>query len=242
MTPPTTPDDHPGWSVPPSLQISTSLRGAVRRRGNLLNMHCKSEPSRRRLPRRFAARNDSVGRRLYLLIYTWLGMCYNTFRKLEFGGDDMVERAYINDIAALTALRLEFLQEDCGELNEEVISKLAEALPAYFEKNLNHNIFCYLIREKENVVACAFLLIDEKPASPMFITGRTGTVLNVYTKPICRHKGYATAIMKMLLQDAVEMNLSSVELKATDAGYNLYKSVGFTDDVSKYHCMKWHKA
>ena len=60
----------------------------------------------------------------------------------------MVERAYINDIAALTALRLEFLQEDCGELNEEVISKLVEALPAYFEKNLNHNIFCYLIREK----------------------------------------------------------------------------------------------
>ena len=154
----------------------------------------------------------------------------------------MVERAYINDIAALTALRLEFLQEDFGELNEEVISKLVEALPAYFEKNLNHNIFCYLIREKENVVACAFLLIDEKPASPMFITGRTGTVLNVYTKPICRHKGYATEIMKMLLQDAVEMNLSSVELKATDAGYNLYKSVGFTDDVSKYHCMKWHKA
>ena len=154
----------------------------------------------------------------------------------------MVERAYINDIAALTALRLEFLREDCGELDEEVKSKLAEALPAYFEKNLNHNIFCYLIREKENIVACAFLLIDEKPASPMFITGRTGTVLNVYTKPICRHKGYATAIMKMLLQDAVEMNLSSVELKATDAGYNLYKSVGFTDDVSKYHCMKWHKA
>jgi len=46
----------------------------------------------------------------------------------------------------------------------------------------------------------------------------------------------------MLLQDAVKMNLSSVELKATEAGYNLYKSVGFTDDVSKYHCMKWHKA
>ena len=42
----------------------------------------------------------------------------------------MVERANISDIAALTALRLEFLQEDFGELNEEVISKLAEALPA----------------------------------------------------------------------------------------------------------------
>ena len=154
----------------------------------------------------------------------------------------MVERASISDIASLTALRLEFLKEDFGELSGEVISKLTEALPTYFEKNLNRNIFCYLIRETEEVVVCAFLLIVEKPANPMFITGRTGTVLNVYTKPICRHKGYATAIMKMLLQDAVEMNLSSVELKATDAGYNLYKSVGFTDDVSKYHCMKWHKA
>ena len=152
----------------------------------------------------------------------------------------MVERAHTSDIASLTALRLEFLQEDCGELSEEIKSKLIEALPAYFEKNLNHNIFCYLIREMEEVVACAFLLIDEKPASPMFITGRTGTVLNVYTKPMCRHKGYAKAIMKTLLQDAAEMNLSSVELKATDAGYNLYKSVGFTDDVSKYHLMKWY--
>ena len=83
----------------------------------------------------------------------------------------MVKRAHTSDIASLTALRLEFLQEDCGELSEEIKSKLIEALPAYFEKNLNHNIFCYLIREMEEVVACAFLLIEEKPASPMFITG-----------------------------------------------------------------------
>ena len=153
----------------------------------------------------------------------------------------MVERACINDIASLTALRLEFLQEDCGELSVETKSKLIEALPAYFEKNLNHNIFCYLIREMEEVVACAFLLIVEKPANPMFITGRTGTVLNVYTKPRCRHKGYAKAIMKTLLQDAVELNLSFVDLESTEAGYDLYKSIGFTDDsASKYHPMKWY--
>ena len=75
----------------------------------------------------------------------------------------------------------------------------------------------------------------------MFITGRTGTVLNVYTKPRCRHKGYATAIMKTLLQDAVELNLSFVDLESTEAGYDLYKSIGFTDDAaSKYHPMKWY--
>ena len=152
----------------------------------------------------------------------------------------MVERAHISDIASLTALRLEFLQEDHGELSEEVKTKLTKALPPYFEKNLNRSIFCYLVREREEVVSCAFLLVVEKPANPMFITGKTGTVLNVYTKPLCRHKGYAKAIMKTLLQDAANLNLSFVDLKATDAGYGLYKSVGFTEDVSKYRSMTWY--
>ena len=152
----------------------------------------------------------------------------------------MVERAHISDIASLTALRLEFLQEDHGELSEEVKTKLTKALPPYFEKNLNRSIFCYLVREQEEVVSCAFLLVVEKPANPMFITGKTGTVLNVYTKPLCRHKGYAKAIMKTLLQDAANLNLSFVDLKATDAGYGLYKSVGFTEDVSKYRSMTWY--
>ena len=152
----------------------------------------------------------------------------------------MVERAHISDIASLTALRLEFLQEDHGELSEELKTKLTKALPPYFEKNLNRNIFCYLVREKEEVVSCAFLLVVEKPANPMFITGKTGTVLNVYTKPLCRHKGYAKAIMKTLLQDAANLNLSFVDLKATDAGYGLYKSIGFTEDVSKYRSMTWY--
>ena len=151
----------------------------------------------------------------------------------------MVKRACISDIASLTALRVEFLREDCGELSEEVTGKLKESLPVYFEKNLNRSIFCYLIREAEAVVACAFLLVVEKPANPMFITGKTGTVLNVYTKPAFRRKGYGKALMEALLQDAAEMNLSSVDLEATEDGYDLYKSVGFKDYASKYRTMKW---
>lgn len=151
----------------------------------------------------------------------------------------MVECAEIKDIALLTELRLAYLQEDNGELSKDDTRKIRQDLPAYFERNLNRNIFCYFIREKDEVIACAFLLIVEKPLSPMFITGRTGTVLNVYTKPAYRRRGYAKKIMDKLLLDAVEKNLSVVELKSTDDGYHLYKSVGFTEDVSKYRFMKW---
>lgn len=45
--------------------------------------------------------------------------------------------------------------------------------------------------------------------------------------------------MNMLLEDAANMGLCVIELKATEMGYSLYKSMGFRDSVSKYHQMKW---
>ena len=101
----------------------------------------------------------------------------------------IVEHANITDIDSLTELRLTYLKEDYGNLSEDDIKKIRQALPDYFKKNLNHNIFCYVIKENEEIIACAFLLIIEKQMSPAFITGRTGTVLNVYTAPSYRHQG-----------------------------------------------------
>jgi predicted acetyltransferase len=74
--------------------------------------------------------------------------------------------------------------------------------------------------------------------SPSFITGKIGTVLNVYTKPEYRKKGYAKKLMTMMLEDAKTERVSVIELKATEDGYSLYKSVGFEDVVAKYHNMK----
>lgn len=152
----------------------------------------------------------------------------------------IVENAELADIDRLTKLRIAYLKEDHGGLDESVIRKLKEELPDYFKRNLNENIFCYLIRDGEETAACAFLLVVEKPASPAFITGKTGTVLNVYTGPSYRRRGYAKTIMKKLLSDAEKMNVSVVELKSTEDGYALYKSVGFSDEASKYHSMKWY--
>ena len=82
-------------------------------------------------------------------------------------------------------------------------------------------------------------LIVEKPMSPAFLNGKTGTVLNVYTRPAFRRKGWGRCVMEALLAEARERSLSVVELKSTEAGYALYRAVGFADDVSGYHLMKW---
>ena len=169
---------------------------------------------------------------LLLMPHRWIKEAYADLRQPMCA--DMA------DIAALTQLRLKYLQEDLGKMDEDTQTRLMTDLPLYFEKHLNRDIFCYLIREQGEAVACAFLLVTEKPASPMFITGKCGTVMNVYTKPAYRKKGYGKKVMEALLRDAKNMQLSYVELKSTEDGYPLYRAVGFEDDVHQYHLMKWY--
>lgn len=155
------------------------------------------------------------------------------------GNTEKVEVAKVADIATLTELRLAYLAEDHGRLSEEELEIIRRELPDYFKRNLNQNLFCYLVRVQGEIAACAFLLVVEKPMSPSFLTGKTGTVLNVYTRPAYRHKGYARQIMERLLADAAVKNLSVVDLKSTEDGYRLYQSAGFVDDVPAYHLMKF---
>ncbi|MBR6089690.1 MAG: GNAT family N-acetyltransferase [Anaerolineaceae bacterium] len=150
-----------------------------------------------------------------------------------------VEKAGFDDIDALVKLRLDYLCEDHGSLSEEDLMVIKRDLPPYFQAHLNKDLFVYVIREGEIIVSCAFLLIIEKPMSPSFINGKTGTVLNVYTCPSARRKGCAGAVMRTMISDAKEMKLSVIELKSTEDGYRLYRSVGFTDARSKYRMMKW---
>lgn len=149
------------------------------------------------------------------------------------------EKATRKDIKELTSLRVAYLKEDGGEMDKSVLQSIEANLPDYFMRHLDLDMTVYVARNEQEIVACAMLLVVEKPMSPAFITGKTGTVLNVYTRPDHRQKGYAGRLMKMLLDDAADMNLSHVELKATKDGYNLYKSVGFEDVISKYCLMKW---
>ncbi len=150
-----------------------------------------------------------------------------------------VEKAGTQDIDALVAMRLGYLIEDNGSLDAQDLAAIKGDLPGYFQAHLDKDLLVYVVKDGQAIVSCAFLLIVEKPMSPAFINGRTGVVLNVFTCPPYRRRGYARAIMEALLSEAREREISVIELKATEDGYHLYRSVGFTDDVSKYHLMRW---
>ena len=149
----------------------------------------------------------------------------------------MVKKADLSDIDELVRLRIDYLTEDYGSLTDIQIEKIRNQLPEYFKNHLNKDLFVYIMKS-EKIISCCFLLVSEKPANPSFIHGKTGTVMNVYTLPEYRRKGIAGNIMKFLIADAEKMGLDFIELKSTDDGYNLYKSIGFKEVFSKYRNMK----
>jgi len=149
------------------------------------------------------------------------------------------EKANANDIITLTDLRIEYLLEDYGEIPQDKLSLIVADLPPYFDSHLNKDLFAFVCRDDDIIAGCCFLYISEKPSNPSFINGKTGTVMNVYTRPQFRRKGIAGRLMKMLLAESEKLRLDFVELKSTDDGYKLYRSIGFEDVVSKYHTMKY---
>lgn len=149
------------------------------------------------------------------------------------------EKASINDLESLVALRMAYLLEDGGTIPEDTYRMIEGRLPAYFQKHLNEDLLAFVCRQEGEIAGCCFLYISEKPSNPAFPSGKTGTVLNVYTRPEFRKKGIAGQLMEMLLKESAQMGLDFVELKATDSGYSLYKKIGFEDVHSKYHPMKY---
>ena len=109
------------------------------------------------------------------------------------------EKANSDDIKDLVQLRIEYLLEDYNEIPQNKLALIADNLPAYFSNHLNKDLFVFVCRIANIIVSCCFLYISEKPPNPVFINGKIGTILNVYTKPQFRRKGIAGRLIKLLL-------------------------------------------
>jgi len=133
------------------------------------------------------------------------------------------------DIDVLTELRFAFLSEMVS-IAEDERQSLESNFRSYCEKHINQDDFVALgVSIEGEIVSCGFLVVDERPASPAFPNGLTGTVLNVYTYPKHQRKGYGEAVMKAIIDESRKRNLSVLTLSATEAGKRLYEKFGFTE-------------
>ena len=151
----------------------------------------------------------------------------------------IIRKATVNDINLLIKLRIDYLIYDRGCLSPNEEAAIKKQLEKYFAKHIPDNSFIGMLAEIDNtVVSVAYLSISEKPANPSFITGMTGTLLNVLTYPEHRNKGFATKVIQRIIEEAEQYGLSSIDLSATSSGKPLYEKLGFHVHVSNYTSMR----
>ncbi|MBR2683393.1 MAG: GNAT family N-acetyltransferase [Atopobiaceae bacterium] len=150
-----------------------------------------------------------------------------------------IERASLDDLDQLIKLRLAYLADDFGALDPEQIVQIRETLPGYLHKHLDTDLLAFVARAEDGaIMSCAWLLLVEKPPSPRFPNGRTGVLFNVYTAPQYRRQGLARRTMGALIEEAYRLRLDVLELHATEDGYPLYRSLGFSDDSTTHKAMR----
>lgn len=137
-------------------------------------------------------------------------------------------KATIDDIDDLIQIRLDFIQMEHGSLPEKERIIIYNQCRTYFTKHIPLTNFIAVIGKIDNEIAsAAFLAIQEKPASPSCMTGIAGTLWNVITYPQHRKKGLATQIIRALICEARNMNISAIDLNATESGKTVYEKLGF---------------
>jgi GNAT superfamily N-acetyltransferase len=148
-----------------------------------------------------------------------------------------IRKATIDDIDILIKLRLDYLLADMGNLSTEEENAIRTQLSTYIPKHINNDFIAILAERDNNVLSTAFLVTVEKPANPTFITGKTGTLLNVLTYPEYRRMGISSKVISKMIDEAKQLGVSSIDLSATQDGKPLYEKLGFTQSFI-YTAMK----
>lgn len=148
----------------------------------------------------------------------------------------VVRRLHENDKESFLLLRMAFLEEEFV-IHETEKKQLVENLKVYFDEHIMKGDFIGVVGEcNGKVVSAVYLTVSERPANPNFMNGKIGTLLNVYTYPECRKKGFATKVIDEIIEEAKKMNIKFIDLNATESGINVYRKVGFVE--SNYKSMR----
>ena len=137
-------------------------------------------------------------------------------------------KATENDLSLIIEMKMkmfesfgivDMLQDNVANLIREKYKQL------YHEDKLCH----FILYEEENPVAIGGALIKDDVPFCFFKTPYYGYVVDVYCIPDARKKGYATEIMKNVIQWLEEKEVRSIKLMPSHLGRIMYEKMGFVD-------------
>ena len=195
--------------------------------------------------------SDMKGGRAYGLTTCWFNPkgkedtvgCDHQIGRLEdflplLGNEITYRMAEQEDIEALCDMAMYFMREKYPQMTAEQEAEIRSQRVDFLHKYLNDTIFGYMGFVGSEAVCSALLHVIEQPANRWHPNGRSATVLNVFTWPDHRRKGYAEGLMRRLMGHAMTLDLSYVDLQAAPLAKPLYEKLGFIVPPSKNTPMK----
>lgn len=147
----------------------------------------------------------------------------------------IIKRVGSQDIAGMTAARIDYLTEMQGERPESYRKELEQKLPLFFQQAMQEGAFFAFLAEVDgHAVSWGVMVLRKIPGDFNQSSYLEGDILNMYTLPDYRRKGISSRILEALLSEAKAMGVSKVALHCSKDGEPLYRKFGFTDPIYPY--------
>ncbi|BAZ48650.1 hypothetical protein NIES4103_12590 [Nostoc sp. NIES-4103] len=151
-----------------------------------------------------------------------------------------LRRANLADLEALVNLRLELLREVDDIQNDTDTGAIAQAIRKYLLDKMPQGEFLAWVAEVENqIVATSGLVLFTRPPYNGNFLGLEAYVMNVYTLPIWRGQGIATALLREIISFVKQTEAKRIWLHASKDGKPLYEKLGFVSTTKEMEIV-WY--
>lgn len=151
-----------------------------------------------------------------------------------------LRQANLQDLEALIQLRLQLLREAGDIKGDSDTTNLAEATRKYLGEKMPLGEFLAWVAEVDNqIVATNGLVFFQRPPYNGNLSGLEAYVMNVYTIPMWRGQGIATALLKEIISFVRTTEVKRLWLHTTEDGKRIYDQLGFVS-TSKEMEILWY--
>lgn len=155
-----------------------------------------------------------------------------------------IRKVELDDIELLIQWRMQVLHEVFSIPENLSIEELERENRRYYQESLSigNHIACFAYTN-EKIVGCGGICLYNEMPSPDNPSGKCAYLMNIYTHPEFRGYGVGEKIVKWLIWQAIQRNISKIYLETSEDGRNLYKKIGFIpmSDMMKLSLSKYNK-
>lgn len=124
-------------------------------------------------------------------------------------------------------LRLELFGE-LGEIHKcSDITELKSATKNYYMSHINKDLLCWGIFQEKKLVSTGSLCLFSRIPYEENISGSEGYILNIYTLPVYRNRGFANQILDTIIEYSKKNQINRLWLNSSEQGEKLYAQRGF---------------